>query len=89
MKNNRLSHPFLGFAVGLGVGAALGILFAPKSGEETREFLADGTRDAIDDVVATSRNFKKRARQAVTDAAERVMDATDAGEQAFTRAKSA
>ena len=77
MKNNGLSHPFVGFAVGLGVGAALGILFAPKSGEETREFLADGTRDAIDDVVATS------------DAAERVMDATDAGEQAFTRAKSA
>jgi len=28
------------FLVGLGIGALVGILFAPKSGEETREFLA-------------------------------------------------
>jgi YtxH-like protein len=28
------------FLVGLGVGALVGILFAPKSGEETRDFLA-------------------------------------------------
>ena len=29
------------FMVGLGVGALLGILFAPRSGEETREYLAN------------------------------------------------
>ncbi len=28
------------FLVGLGVGALVGILFAPKSGEETRDYLA-------------------------------------------------
>jgi len=28
------------FLVGLGIGALVGILFAPKSGEETREYLA-------------------------------------------------
>ena len=28
------------FIVGLGIGTLVGILFAPKSGEETREFLA-------------------------------------------------
>jgi gas vesicle protein len=89
MKDVRLPHTIVGFAVGLGIGAALGLLFAPKSGEETREFLADGARDAMDDVVSTGRKFTKRARQAVSDAAERVMDVSNAGEQAYTKAKTA
>jgi gas vesicle protein len=89
MRDMKLPHPFVGFAVGLGIGAALGVLFAPKSGQETREYLAEGAIDAIDDAVATSRKFKTRATQAVNDVAERVLDATNAGEQAYTRAKSA
>jgi gas vesicle protein len=89
MRDMKLPHPFVGFAVGLGIGAALGVLFAPKSGQETREYLAEGAKDAIDDAVATSRKFKTRARQAVNDVAERVLDATNAGEQAYTRAKTA
>jgi gas vesicle protein len=28
------------FLVGLGVGALVGVLFAPKSGEDTREYLS-------------------------------------------------
>jgi gas vesicle protein len=28
------------FLVGLGIGALVGILFAPKSGEDTREYLS-------------------------------------------------
>jgi gas vesicle protein len=89
MRNIGLPHTFVGFAIGLGIGAALGVLFAPQSGEDTREYLASGARGAVDDVVSTSRRFKKRARQAVSDAAERVMEVADAGEQAYTRAKTA
>ena len=29
------------FLVGLGIGSLIGVLFAPKSGEETREYLAE------------------------------------------------
>ena len=29
------------FLVGLGIGGAVALLFAPKSGEETREWIAD------------------------------------------------
>ena len=34
--------------VGLGVGALLGILYAPKSGRETREDLARGAREGTE-----------------------------------------
>ena len=33
------------FLVGLGIGALVGILFAPQSGEETREFLSQKADD--------------------------------------------
>ena len=89
MKDARLPHTLVGFAVGLGIGTALGVLFAPKSGEETREYLAEGARDAMDEVVTTGRKFTMRAKRAVNDAAEHVMDVTNACEQAYTKAKTA
>jgi hypothetical protein len=33
----------IGFAVGIGIGAVLGVLLAPQSGEETRRMLAERT----------------------------------------------
>ena len=44
-KQNRLPETISIFAVGLAVGAALGVLFAPKSGDDTREIFADTARD--------------------------------------------
>jgi gas vesicle protein len=35
----------IGFAVGLGIGAILGVVLAPQSGEETRQMLAEKTED--------------------------------------------
>jgi gas vesicle protein len=89
MRDARSPHPLVGLAVGLAIGAALGILFAPKSGEEVRQDLAAGARDVFDDVAATSRKYRTRATEAVNEAAERVMDATEAAKQAYNRTKSA
>ena len=41
-EDNKLSYFFLG----LGIGVAAGVLFAPKSGAETREFLRAKRRRA-------------------------------------------
>ena len=89
MRNSTLPQGLMGFLIGLGVGAAVGILFAPKSGEEMREYLLDGANGAIDQVLDAGRGVRHRARQAVNDAATRVSNATDAGEAAFTKARGA
>ena len=40
MSENNAGSKVSFFLVGLGIGALVGILFAPKSGEETREYLS-------------------------------------------------
>jgi len=75
------------FAIGVGVGAALGILLAPKSGEDTRAYIRDTARDTFDDAVARGKKVARRGQKAVDDAREMVNDAVDAGQGAFREAR--
>ena len=49
MRTNDWSSMITGITIGLGVGAALGILFAPQSGEDTRDYLLGAAKDRIND----------------------------------------
>ena len=57
IRRNRTRNMILGAGIGSAVGVAAGILFAPKSGRETRKVIADRTSQTIknlkDNVVAT------------------------------------
>jgi len=54
---DRDGSGFLWFLAGLGIGAAVGILYAPKAGEETRQQLRSAAEELPD-------TMKERARQA-------------------------
>lgn len=88
MASNTWQRTFSAFVIGAGVGAFVGVLFAPKSGYRTREQLAGAIRDGYDGAVAEGQDFVRRANQTIDDLKERVEDATDAGQQAFRQAKS-
>jgi gas vesicle protein len=45
-----MSGPLAAFAIGAAVGAGLALLFAPYSGQETRELLSRRSRDIKDRV---------------------------------------
>jgi gas vesicle protein len=47
--------------VGLGVGALIGVLFAPKSGEETRRFLSERADEGKDFAQKKARELRERA----------------------------
>ena len=53
------------FLAGLGAGAALGLLFAPGSGEETRSQLADSAREGYEKARSKTQEFAQRAQEAV------------------------
>jgi gas vesicle protein len=54
------------FAIGLGVGAALGILLAPRSGNDTRNLVARRAKDSVDGAIAAGEALKETRKIALT-----------------------
>ena len=82
------------FLVGLGVGALVGVLFAPKSGEETRDFLSKKADEGRDYAQRKARELRERADDLIErgkEAAAREKDslgaAVEAGREAYERHK--
>lgn len=75
------------FAIGLGVGAIVGMIWAPKSGEETRALLREKAQDGIDEAVAQGKKVARRAQRATDSAREFVNDAVEAGQNAYREAR--
>src|SRR5580700_7901925 len=95
MSENNAGSKVSFFLVGLGIGALLGILFAPKSGEETREFLAQKADDGRAYAQRKARELRDRAEDIVergkTVAArqkDNISAAIDAGRDAYQQEKS-
>jgi gas vesicle protein len=83
------------FLVGLGIGALAGILFAPKSGEETREYLRQKAEEGRDYAQKKARELRERAddfidrsKEVVARQKDQLSAAVDAGKEAYHREKS-
>jgi len=70
------------FLVGLGVGALVGILFAPKSGEDTRDYLAKKADEGRDFAQRKAKELRERA----DDLIERSKDAANRGKDSISAA---
>ena len=86
-------NSFLWFLAGLGVGAVAGVLYAPRSGNETREALrskADEGREYVRDRARVARSqaneWVDRGRDVLTQQKDQFRAAYDAGRQAYHEA---
>ena len=80
------------FLVGVGIGALLGVLFAPKSGEETREYLSKRADEGREFAQRKARELRERADELIErgkDVAARKREslsaAVEAGREAYLR----
>ena len=89
MSQNNWSDKFTTFAVGIGVGALLALLFAPSSGEETREYVASSVKQGMDGAALAGKRLTRRAQETVDDVKASVAGAVEAGEKAYRTARDA
>jgi gas vesicle protein len=81
---------FANFIFGLGVGLGLGILLAPRSGEETRQMLKEKADEGTEYLKRQSADLRENAndlldkgRQALDRQRDQVAEAMAAGRQAY------
>jgi gas vesicle protein len=91
--SDRDSNSFVWFLAGLGLGAVAGVLYAPRSGSETRDVLrarAEEGRDYMRSRARDARNqasdWVDRGRDVVNQQKDQFRAAYEAGRQAYQEA---
>jgi gas vesicle protein len=86
-----MSGKSIGFlAVGLGLGAAVGMLYAPRSGRVTRRFVRSKANSAVGyakersgHLRSTAKEQLERGKQRIADTKNHIVSAFEAGRQAY------
>jgi gas vesicle protein len=93
MSDNEGGSGFLWFLAGLGIGAAVGILYAPKSGGELRQQLREAAEDGGNAVRERARQARAQAgtwadkgRDYLSQQRDQIRSAYEAGRQAYREA---
>lgn len=76
-------------AAGLGIGAAVSIFLAPKSGEETRRWIANKCLNAVDTANENVRKSRVHVRDIMDRGQLQVSEAVTAGREAIGKPKEA
>jgi gas vesicle protein len=72
---------------GVGIGAVAGILLAPQSGGDTREWLSTKCKNGIDTVDSKARQTGQQVGDWIDQGQHQVSEAISAGRVAFSKAK--
>jgi len=80
---NNTGRTTLVFLTGLGIGAGLAVLFAPRSGEETREWIADTAERKFKVLRRVGRRSLRQLQDAVAEGEERVTGVLRNGKKAL------
>jgi gas vesicle protein len=84
------SNSFLWFLAGLGVGAVVGVLYAPRSGDELRDVIRAKAQEGTDKAREQARRAREQATEwvdrgndVINQQKERFRSAYEAGRQAY------
>jgi gas vesicle protein len=90
MSDREGTTGVLWFLAGLGIGAVVGILYAPQSGSETREVLMSKAEEGREFVRKRAREARdqaeqwaQRGKEAYESQKEQIRSAVEAGRQAY------
>ena len=92
----REGNSFLWFLAGLGVGAVVGVLYAPRSGDEMRDVIRSKAQEGGERVRQQARRAREQAsdwvdrgRDVLNQQKEQFRNAYEAGKQAYNETTAA
>jgi gas vesicle protein len=92
----RDGNGFLWFLAGLGVGAVVGVLYAPRSGDEMRDVIRSKAQEGSDKARQQARRAREQAgdwmnrgNDVLNQQKERFRSAYEAGRQAYSETTAA
>jgi len=88
MAEDSKSYGLAWFLAGIGVGALVGILYAPKSGRETREDIAQGAREGTEYLRARSRQAAEEVSALVDKGKTHMGEYVDRSREVIDRGRS-
>lgn len=93
MSDRDSSNSFMWFLAGLGFGALLGVLYAPRSGRETRDAIKSSAQDGGEYLKTRGREAREnmnqwvdRGKEVMGQHKEKISAAIDASRQAYREA---
>lgn len=87
--SDRDSNSFLWFLAGLGIGALAGVLYAPRSGDETRQALRSRAEEGREFVKNRTRQAREQANEWVDKGREVLNQQKDQFRSAYEAGRSA
>jgi gas vesicle protein len=88
MSDNDESVSGLGwFLAGLGIGALVGVLYAPKAGKETREDIVASALDAKDRAAVLAQQAQDRAAVLAQQGKQQMGEYADRGKEYYDRGR--
>jgi gas vesicle protein len=67
---------------GLGIGAAISMLLVPKSGAETRQWIANKCLDGVSTANKSVRQIRRQVKDVMDQGQEKISEAVQAGREA-------
>ena len=85
MTTEQTSKAAVGFLIGVGVGAAVGLLFAPQSGKESQEWVAGKAKTGVDNLRTAGQRVKETVQNVSAQGRTQVTAAVEAGKGAYSQ----
>jgi gas vesicle protein len=93
MSDRDSGNSFMWFLAGLGFGALMGVLYAPRSGRETREAIRNSAQEGSEYLKTRGREAREnvnqwveRGKEVVSRKKEELGSALDSAKQAYRQA---
>jgi gas vesicle protein len=84
-SNNSRGSTFAYLIAGLGIGAALSIFLAPRSGTETRQWIANKCLDGVDTANRTVLQNRRKVKDVLDQGQKKIDEVVEAAREAIGR----